>query len=81
MSTADRIAADHLLTLAEAAACVGLSHSHLRTLAQQGKIEAFKKGHGWLTTEAALRHYRSTEHRPGPKPRRPQRPEPHTNGQ
>lgn len=60
---------DQLMTLQEAAQHLGLSHSHLRLLARQGKVQAFRKGRLWLTTAAAVRGYLQSEPRPGPKPR------------
>lgn len=65
----DNVPFAQLLTLAEAAQQVGISHSHLRLLARQGKIWTLKKGKLWLTTEAAIRHYLAAAPRPGPKGR------------
>lgn len=58
-----------LLSLAEAANLSGLSHSHLRTLANQKKLWSIKKGKSWLTTETALRQYLENAPKPGPKPK------------
>lgn len=62
-------AGDHeqLITLADAAELSGLSRSHLRLLVRQGKVWGTKLGRDWLTTEAAVQRYLSTERRPGPK--------------
>ena len=56
------------ITLAQAAEISGLSHSHLRLLARQGKIKSQKLGRDWLTTEDAVRAYMATDRKPGPKP-------------
>jgi excisionase family DNA binding protein len=46
-----------LVSLKEAAAKSGLSHSHLRRLANLGRIEAVKLGRDWFTTEEAVANY------------------------
>ena len=53
--------ADDLLSLREAAARSGLSASHLRLLAKDGKIEARRIGSYWVTTEAAVLAYLADE--------------------
>jgi excisionase family DNA binding protein len=53
--------ADDLLSLREAAVRSGLSASHLRLLAREGKIKAQKLGRDWFTTEAAVGPYLADE--------------------
>lgn len=53
--------ADDLLSLREAAARTGLSASHLRYLARDGRVAAKKLGRDWFTTEAAVRAYLADE--------------------
>ena len=53
--------ADDFLSLREAAARSGLSASHLRRLARDGKIQAHKLGRDWFTTEAAVLAYLADE--------------------
>jgi len=65
--SAEKGDADRLISLAEAAEISGLSHSHLRLLVRQGKLQGRKIGHNWVTTEAAINQYLTTERRPGPK--------------
>lgn len=60
--------AKRFISLAEAAELFGLSHSHLRKLAREGKIRAQQVGHYWVTTEEAVREYLAQDRRPGPKP-------------
>jgi excisionase family DNA binding protein len=50
-----------LISLKEAAVLTGLSHSHLRLLARQGRIEAVKMGRDWFTTEKAVSTYLKDE--------------------
>jgi excisionase family DNA binding protein len=56
-----------LISLKEAAALSGLSHSHLRLLARTGKIAAQRMGRDWFTTERAVAEYLAEE-RMGPGP-------------
>jgi excisionase family DNA binding protein len=58
---------DDLITLKEAAQRCGLSHAHLRRLAEHGDISAQKIGRDWLTTEKSVRDYLAQNHRPGRK--------------
>jgi excisionase family DNA binding protein len=67
ISSHKAIQPDQLLSLAEAASFSGLSHSHLRTLANQKKLWSIKKGKSWLTTKTALRQYLKNAPKPGPK--------------
>jgi excisionase family DNA binding protein len=62
-------AANHLISLAEAAKLSGLSPGHMRLLAKQGKIWATKIGRNWVTTQNAVQAYLATNPRPGPKPK------------
>ena len=55
--------------MAEAAERTGLSASHLRKLAREGKKQTQKVGPVWATTEAAVLAYIAEGHKPGPKPR------------
>jgi len=48
---------ERFLSLKEAAALSGLSHSHLRLLARTGKIQARRLGRDWFTTELAVAAY------------------------
>ena len=61
--------AEKLVSLAEAADLCGLSHSHLRKLAREGKISAQQIGRYWVTTEEAVKEYLQQDRRPGPKPK------------
>ena len=45
------------ISLGEAAAQFGLSHSHLKLLARSGKLRAIKIGHSWVTTREAVAEY------------------------
>lgn len=63
-------AAQKLISLADAAAISGLSHSHLRLLVREGKIWGTKLGRDWLTTEQAVKAYLDTERKTGPKGKR-----------
>lgn len=47
----------HFISLSEAAAQFGLSHSHLKLLARTGKLEAMKIGKSWVTTPEAVATY------------------------
>lgn len=58
---------EQLIPLSKAAELSGFTQSHLRLLARQGKLWAKKLGRDWLTTEAAVKRYLSTERKPGPK--------------
>ena len=46
-----------LISLSEAAGRFGLSHSQLRLLAQQGRLQARKVGKSWVTTPEAVADY------------------------
>ncbi len=57
------------MTLAEAAALVGVQPGTLRRAALVGNLEAQRSGNVWLTTEAHVRAWlRAARHRPGPRP-------------
>lgn len=58
---------DDLIPLSQAAEISGLSHDHLRRLAENGNIWAKKLGHSWVTTEEAIKQYLAQDRRPGPK--------------
>ncbi len=58
---------DDLIPLSKAAEISGLSHDHLRRLAEQGNIWAKKLGRNWVTTEQAVREYLAKDRRRGPK--------------
>jgi hypothetical protein len=45
------------ISLGEAAAEYGMSHSHLKLLARSGKLEARKIGRFWVTTPDAVAAY------------------------
>ena len=60
--------AARLISLSEAAELFGLSHSHLRKLAREGKLRAQQVGRYWVTTEEAVKEYLAQDRRPGPKP-------------
>lgn len=58
---------DELIPLSKAAEISGLSHDHLRRLAEQGDIWAKKLGRNWVTTEQSIKEYIALDRRPGPK--------------
>ena len=58
-----------LISLAEAAEICGLTHRHLRWLAERGRIRARKIGRNWVTTAEAVLEYKAQDIRPGPKPK------------
>jgi excisionase family DNA binding protein len=58
---------EDLISLKEAAKMSGLTTSHFRRLAAQGKIWAKKLGRDWVTTEQAVLEYVARNRRPGPK--------------
>ena len=58
---------DELIPLSKAAEISGLSHDHLRRLAEQGDIWATKLGRNWVTTEQAVHEYLAKDRRRGPK--------------
>lgn len=60
---------DDLLTLPVAAKISGLSHDHLRRLAERGDLWAKKVGRDWMTTEIAVGEYLALNRRPGRKKR------------
>jgi len=45
------------ISLAEAAATSGLSATHLRHLAEKGRIRAWKIGRNWVTSREAIAEY------------------------
>ena len=45
------------ISLGEAAARFGISHSQLRLLARSGRLQAFKVGKTWVTTPEAVTAY------------------------
>ena len=59
------------LSLGEAAAKFGVSHSHLKLLARTGKLKATKIGRIWVTTPEAVAAYMkdSSARRRGRRPR------------
>ena len=46
-----------IISLRDASIICGLSPDHLRRLSEQGKLNAKKIGHNWVTTEAAINEY------------------------
>lgn len=60
-----------LITLKQAAEISGLSYSHLRLLARQGKIRAIRLGHEWFTTAKDVDEYLAQGPGRGPKRRKP----------
>ena len=48
---------ERLIGLAEASEIYGFSISHLRQLAQRGRLEAQKVGRDWITTPADVEAY------------------------
>ncbi|MGH2352491.1 MAG: hypothetical protein ACRDJN_12855, partial [Chloroflexota bacterium] len=57
------------MTLAEAAALVGVQPVTLRRAALVGTLVAQRSGKVWLTTEPDVRAWlRAARHRPGPRP-------------
>ena len=48
---------ERLISLKEAAALSGLSHSHLQLLARTGRLEARRMGRDWFTTAEAVAAY------------------------
>jgi len=71
-SDLDRPSLDELISLREAAELSGLSASHLRLLVSRGDIWGQKIGRNWVTTAEAVQRYVAQDHRPGPKPKKPQ---------
>jgi hypothetical protein len=59
------------ISLAEAAAQFGISHSHLKLLARTGRLHATKIGKNWVTTPEAVAVYMSDPvlRRKGPRRR------------
>ncbi len=51
------MAEDQLISLQEAAVLAGLSDSHLRRLAEKGRLKARKIGRNWVTTAVAVEQY------------------------
>lgn len=58
---------DELIPLTVAAEISGLSQSHLRLMARQGKLWGKKMGRDWFTTARAVNEYLARDRRPGPK--------------
>jgi hypothetical protein len=58
---------EELISLSKAAEVSGLSHDHLRRLAEQGQIWAKKLGRNWVTTQQAVGEYLARDRRPGRK--------------
>jgi excisionase family DNA binding protein len=58
---------DDLISLQEAAELSGLSYSHIRYLAREGKLWAKKLGRDWVTTKSAVHEYLARDRRPGPR--------------
>jgi hypothetical protein len=48
---------EKLISLKEAAALSGLSHSHLQLLARTGRLRARRLGTDWFTTPEAVAEY------------------------
>ena len=48
---------ERLISLRQAAAFSGLSHSHLQWLCRKGRFEAWKLGRDWFTTAEAVAAY------------------------
>jgi excisionase family DNA binding protein len=48
---------ERLISLKEAAALSGLSHSHLQLLARTGRLRARRLGTDWFTTPEAVAEY------------------------
>ncbi len=51
------MAESRYLSLEEAAAQFGISHSHLKQLARTERLKAFKIGRTWVTTAEAVAEY------------------------
>jgi hypothetical protein len=52
-----------LINLETAAQASGFSISHLRAIAQRGRLWAVKKGKSWFTTLAAVEEYKHDRYR------------------
>ena len=48
---------ERLISLGQAAALSGLSHSHLQWLCRKERLKAWKPGRDWLTTAEAVAEY------------------------
>lgn len=59
---------DNMLTIAEAAAELGLEESHVRRLCRREKLKAHKRGHDWFVDRQSVKEYRELARRPGPIP-------------
>ncbi len=72
-SSGSRVDTESPISLKEAAARYGLSHSHLRLLARTGRLRATRMGRDWFTTAAAVAAYLqdTTLRRKGPRTQRP----------
>lgn len=49
--------AERLISLKEAAALSGLSHTHLQWLARKGRLKARRLGRDWFTTAEDVAEY------------------------
>jgi len=61
----EELRVSELITLKEAAAYSGLSLSHLRHMAQKGRLQARKRGMQWFTTREAVDRYISSRKKRG----------------
>jgi len=61
----EELKASDLITLKEAAEYSGLSLSHLRHMAQKGRLEARKMGMQWFTTREAVERYIASREKRG----------------
>ena len=59
-----------LISLKQASEISGLSHDHLRRLAEQGKIDSKKIGRNWITTKDAITKYMEQK-KPRGRPKSP----------
>lgn len=60
----------NLISVKEASVISGLSPRHVRLLLSQGKIQGFKMGRDWFTTEEEVQKYLDQDRKPGPKPKK-----------
>jgi hypothetical protein len=60
-------AAANLISISRAVELTGFTRQHMALLLRTGKVWGVKIGRNWLTTEAAIAAYLSSERRPGPK--------------
>ena len=64
---------ERLISLKDAAALSGLSHSHLQLLARTGRLRARRMGRDWFTTEQAVADYLQDAELRSKDPRKHQR--------